>query len=89
MGSGSRGPGLSTLGPEGVPGPAPHGFFAVASLNPPMRCASASAGAPAASRPPKDTPRNNVEETGELVVNVVPLPLSNAMDECSKGPTRG
>lgn len=73
---------VSSLSPEGVPNLAPYSFFTVASRNPPTLCVSIGereGGEPS----PKDTLRN-VEETGEFVVNVVSLPLSNAMHESSK-----
>ena len=76
----------STLSPEGVPNLAPYSFFTVASRNPPTLCISV--GERLGGEPyPKDTPRN-VEETGGFVIDVVSLPLSNAMPETSRGPAR-
>ena len=72
----------STLSPEGVPNLAPYSFFTVASRNPPTLCVSVGE-RPSGEPFPKDTLRN-IEETGEFVVNVVSLPLANAMHESSK-----
>lgn len=72
----------STVSPEGVANLAPYSFFTVASRNPPTLCISVGErldGEPM----PKDTLRN-IEETGEFVVNVVSLPLSDAMHESAK-----
>ena len=77
----------STLSPEGVPNLAPYSFFTVASRNPPTLCISVGERLLGGEPYPKDTLRN-VEETGEFVVNVVSLPLSNAMHETSRGPAR-
>lgn len=73
----------STISREGVRNLAPFSFFTVASRNPPMLCISVG---PRVEGDPdaKDTLRN-VEETGEFVVNVVSLPLSNTMHESSRG----
>ena len=72
----------STVSREGIRNLAPFSFFTVASRNPPMLCISVG---PRAERPPdtKDT-LTNVEETGEFVINIVSLPLSNTMHESSK-----
>jgi flavin reductase (DIM6/NTAB) family NADH-FMN oxidoreductase RutF len=72
----------STLSREGVRNLAPFSFFTVASRNPPMLCISVG---PRVDRPPntKDT-LSNIEETGEFVINIVSLPLSNTMHESSK-----
>jgi flavin reductase (DIM6/NTAB) family NADH-FMN oxidoreductase RutF len=61
---------------------APFSFFTVASRNPPMLCISVG---PRVARPPdtKDT-LTNIEETGEFVINIVSLPLSNTMHESSR-----
>lgn len=72
----------STLSPEGVPNLAPYSFFTVASRNPPTLCVSVGE-RPSGEPFPKDTLRN-IEETGEFVVNVVSLSLSDAMHESSK-----
>ena len=72
---------VSTLSREGVPNLAPYSFFTVASRNPPTLCVSVGE-RPSGEPFPKDTLRN-VEETSEFVVNVVSLPLANAMHESS------
>jgi flavin reductase (DIM6/NTAB) family NADH-FMN oxidoreductase RutF len=73
---------ISTVSREGVRNLAPFSFFTVASRNPPMLCVSVG---PRASddAPSKDT-LSNVEETGEFVINIVSLSLSNSMYESSK-----
>jgi flavin reductase (DIM6/NTAB) family NADH-FMN oxidoreductase RutF len=72
----------STVSREGVHNLAPFSFFTVASRNPPMLCISVG---PRVQRPPdtKDT-LSNIEETGEFVINIVSLPLSNTMHESSR-----
>lgn len=72
----------STLSREGVRNLAPFSFFTVASRNPPMLCISVG---PRTSEDQftKDT-LDNVEATGEFVINIVSLPLSNTMHESSK-----
>src|SRR5918992_2938176 len=72
----------STLSREGVHNLAPFSFFTVASRNPPMLCISVG---PRVDRPPdtKDT-LSNIEETGEFVINIVSLSLSNTMHESSR-----
>ena len=72
----------STVSRDGVRNLAPFSFFTVASRNPPMLCISVG---PRVERPPetKDT-LSNIEETGEFVINIVSLPLSNTMHESSK-----
>ena len=59
---------VSTLDTEGVPNLAPYSFFNAFSANPPMVVFSPSRRAADASR--KDT-LNNVEATGECVINMV------------------
>jgi flavin reductase (DIM6/NTAB) family NADH-FMN oxidoreductase RutF len=75
----------STVSREGVYNLAPFSFFTVASRQAPMLCISV--GPPPETeegeRPAKDT-LNNIEETGEFVINIVSLPLSNTMYESSK-----
>ena len=75
----------STVSREGIYNLAPFSFFTVASRQPPMLCISV--GPPPESeggdRPAKDT-LSNIEETGEFVVNIVSLSLSNTMFESSK-----
>ena len=72
----------STVDRDGVRNLAPFSFFTVASRNPPMLCISVG---PRVQRPPdtKDT-LSNIEVTGEFVINIVSLPLSNTMYESSK-----
>lgn len=71
----------STVSRGGIRNLAPFSFFTVASRQPPMLCVSVG------SRPDdgftKDT-LDNIEQTGEFVINVVSLHLSNAMYESSK-----
>jgi flavin reductase (DIM6/NTAB) family NADH-FMN oxidoreductase RutF len=71
----------STVSREGVHNLAPFSFFTVASRNPPMLCISVG---PRADQPPdtKDS-LSNITEMGEFVINIVSLPLSNAMYESS------
>lgn len=72
----------STVSREGVHNLAPFSFFTVASRNPPMLCINMG---PRADQPPdtKDT-LSNIAEMGEFVINIVSLPLSNAMYESSR-----
>jgi len=72
----------STVSREGARNLAPFSFFTVASRHPPMLCISLG---PRNSddAPSKDT-LSNVEETGEFVINIVSLSLSNNMYESSK-----
>jgi flavin reductase (DIM6/NTAB) family NADH-FMN oxidoreductase RutF len=72
----------STASPDGILNLAPFSFFTVASRNPPMLCISVG------PRPEREDPKDtlgNAEATGEFVVNIVSLPLSNTMHESSKG----
>ncbi len=71
----------STMSTEGVPNLAPFSFFTVASRNPPTLCISVG---PRTDDAPgsKDT-LANIEATGEFVINIVSVPLSNAMHESS------
>ena len=71
----------STVSRGGVRNLAPFSFFTVASRNPPMLCISIG------PRPKGDLSKDtlsNIEETGEFVVNIVSLSLSNTMHESSK-----
>ncbi len=72
----------STVSREGIRNLAPFSFFTVASRNPPMLCISLG---PRSSddASSKDT-LSNVEQTGEFVINIVSLSLSNNMYESSK-----
>lgn len=73
----------STVSTEGVRNLAPFSFFTVASRNPPTLCISIG---PRTNedQPIKDT-LDNIQETGEFVINIVSLPLSNTMHESAKG----
>ncbi len=71
----------STVIREGVRNLAPFSFFTVASRQPPMLCISV--GPRSDEDLDKDT-LSNLEETGEFVVNIVSLSLSNTMFESSK-----
>ena len=72
----------STVSGDGVRNLAPFSFFTVASRNPPMLCISVG---PRTSddQPTKDT-LDNVEQTGEFVINIVSMPLADNMHESSK-----
>jgi len=72
----------STINRKGVHNLAPFSFFTVASRNPPMLCISVG---PRTDQPPdtKDT-LSNIEEMKEFVINIVSLPLWNAMYESSR-----
>jgi flavin reductase (DIM6/NTAB) family NADH-FMN oxidoreductase RutF len=72
----------STVSTEGVRNLAPFSFFTVASRQPPMLCISVGPRVDS-NIPTKDT-LDNIEETGEFVVNIVSLALSNTMYESSK-----
>lgn len=73
---------ISTVSREGIRNLAPFSFFTVASRQPPMLCVSVEPRPDEGSA--KDT-LGNIEVTGEFVINIVSLPLSNAMYESSKG----
>jgi flavin reductase (DIM6/NTAB) family NADH-FMN oxidoreductase RutF len=73
---------ISTVSTGGVRNLAPFSFFTVASRQPPMLCISVGPRVDS-NIPTKDT-LDNVEETGEFVVNIVSLSLSNTMFESSK-----
>jgi len=72
----------STVSREGRRNLAPFSFFTVASRNPPTLCISIGPRTEG-DRPTKDT-LDNIRQTEELVINVVSLPLSNAMHESSR-----
>ena len=72
----------STVSTGGVRNLAPFSFFTVASRQPPMLCISVGPRVDS-NIPTKDT-LDNVEETGEFVVNIVSLSLSDTMFESSK-----
>ena len=76
----------SSMSREGTLNLAPFSFFTVASRQPPMLCISLGPRPEAeegSERSAKDT-LSNIEETGEFVINIVSLPLSNSMYESSK-----
>jgi flavin reductase (DIM6/NTAB) family NADH-FMN oxidoreductase RutF len=74
----------STISRKGVRNLAPFSFFTVASRQPPMLAISVGPRtADGADAPAKDT-LENIEETGEFVINIVSLALSNTMYESSK-----
>lgn len=71
----------STISPEGIRNLAPFSFFTVASREPPILCISVG------PRDDEDMSKDtleNIEQTGEFVVNIVSLALSNTMHESSK-----
>ncbi len=71
----------STISPEGIHNLAPFSFFTVASREPPILCISVG------PRDDEDMSKDtleNIEQTGEFVVNIVSLALSNTMHESSK-----
>ncbi len=72
---------VSTISPEGIRNLAPFSFFTVASREPPILCISV--GPRDDGDMSKDT-LENIEKTGEFVVNIVSLALSNMMYESSK-----
>jgi flavin reductase (DIM6/NTAB) family NADH-FMN oxidoreductase RutF len=72
----------STVNEHGVRNLAPFSFFTVASRQPPMLCISVGPRVDS-NIPTKDT-LDNIEDTGEFVVNIVSLSLSNTMFESSK-----
>jgi flavin reductase (DIM6/NTAB) family NADH-FMN oxidoreductase RutF len=72
----------STVSKEGVHNLAPFSFFTVASRQPPTLCISVGPRVDS-NIPTKDT-LDNIEETGEFVINIVSLALSNTMYESSK-----
>ena len=59
---------VSSLSPEGIPNLAAFSFFTVISANPPVICFSPMVRSSDGKR--KDT-LNNIEQTGEFVVNIV------------------
>jgi flavin reductase (DIM6/NTAB) family NADH-FMN oxidoreductase RutF len=72
----------STVNKEGVRNLAPFSFFTVASRQPPTLCISVGPRVDS-NIPAKDT-LDNIKETGEFVINIVSLALSNTMYESSK-----
>lgn len=72
----------STVSRKGVRNLAPFSFFTVASRQPPILCISIGP-RQGNDGSAKDT-LDNIEETGEFVINIVSVPLSNTMHESSK-----
>ena len=71
---------VSSVSADGVTNLAPFSFFTVVSRRPPMLSVTIE---PRSEGLPKDT-LANIRETGQYVINVVSLPLANAMHESSK-----
>lgn len=71
---------VSSVSAEGVNNLAPFSFFTVVSRQPPMLSVTIE---PQPDGRPKDT-LTNIREIGQYVINVVSLPLANAMHESSK-----
>jgi len=71
---------VSTVDAAGIRNLAPFSYFTACSSNPPVICFCTSVRA--APRPYKDT-LNNVEATGEFVVNVVSEEFAEQMNLCS------
>src|SRR6187402_1542690 len=67
---------ITTLDEDGKPNAAPFSFFNVVSADPPLIVVGFSA---APDRDGKDT-LSNIRRTGELVVNLVPEELAEAMN---------
>ncbi|MCB9316945.1 MAG: flavin reductase family protein [Lewinellaceae bacterium] len=70
----------STLSTDGVPNLAPYSFFNAFSSNPPILIFSSNRRV--ANNTTKDTLKN-VEDTGEVVINVVPYSIVRQMALCS------
>ncbi len=70
----------STISTEGVPNLAPYSFFNAFSSNPPILIFSSNRRV--ANNTTKDTLKN-VEDTGEVVINVVPHAIVRQMALCS------
>ncbi len=71
---------VSTISPDGIRNLAPFSFFTGISANPPVICFSPMIRGSDGSR--KDT-LNNIEATGEFVVNVVSEDFAEKMNACS------
>jgi flavin reductase (DIM6/NTAB) family NADH-FMN oxidoreductase RutF len=70
---------VSTANADGVPNLAPFSFFTAASANPPVVCFCPMVRGNGTT---KDT-LNNIRETKEFVVNVVPEAIAQQMNLCS------
>ena len=71
---------VSSLSREGVRNLAPFSFFTAVSANPPVVCFAPMIRGRDGTR--KDT-LNNIEATGEFVVNIVSEEIARPMNECS------
>lgn len=71
---------VSSLSPDGHANLAPFSFFTAVSANPPVICFSPLVRAADGKR--KDT-LQNIEATGEFVVNIVSEEFAPAMNQCS------
>lgn len=71
---------VSTVSADGVRNLAPFSFFTAVSANPPVICFSPMIRSRDAAR--KDT-LNNIEATGEFVVNIVSEDMAEAMNQTS------
>jgi flavin reductase (DIM6/NTAB) family NADH-FMN oxidoreductase RutF len=76
---------ITTAGADGKPNAAPFSFFNVVSADPPLVVVGFSA---APDRDGKDT-LANIRRTGELVVNLVPEELADAMNVTATDAPRG
>jgi flavin reductase (DIM6/NTAB) family NADH-FMN oxidoreductase RutF len=76
---------ITTLNEDGTPNAAPFSFFNVVSADPPLIVVGFSA---APDRDGKDT-LSNIRRTGELVVNLVPEELADAMNVTATDAPRG
>jgi flavin reductase (DIM6/NTAB) family NADH-FMN oxidoreductase RutF len=70
---------VSTISANGVANLAPFSFFTAASADPPVICFSPMVRANGTT---KDT-LNNIRETKEFVVNIVPEEIAGQMNNCS------
>ncbi len=72
---------VSTVSEDGTNNLAPFSFFTVASRNPPTL--AVSIGPRTDDQAPEKDTLGNIRTTGEFVINVVSVPLANAMHESS------
>ena len=73
---------VSSLSRDGVRNLAPFSFFTAVSANPPVICFSPMIRASVAGGAKKDT-LNNIESTGEFVVNIVSEDFADRMNLCA------
>ncbi len=71
---------VSTIDPAGIRNLAPFSYFTACSSNPPVVCFCTSVRS--GPRPHKDT-LNNIEATGEFVVNIVSEEIAEQMNKTS------